>query len=250
MRYCWCKAWGRNGGPGTSWNWGGAGRAVRGGWCAGGKWVARPVWGGWLVCPRGNSAEMGAWGVPRWKCRQEVAWLCWCLVKCAPMGNKWTWSDSSQISLWSLSFKKTPNRDPNNQWSDTYLFAKTRTFSLSQVHKHTQKHLTTNHTEERLDTGSEKTDKTADGWHGHWDPCGAPSKPTHRLHPMACLSTCHNIVSRKDGSSLTAWCVSKTIYCTEGCLWSTNRLRLHHLCRFSQFDRFRLSCLPFEGTNI
>lgn len=88
MRYCWCKAWGRNEGPDTSWNWGGAGRAVSVGWCAVGRWAARPACGVWLACPRGNSAEMGAWGAPRWKCRQEVAWLCWCLLKCAPMWNK------------------------------------------------------------------------------------------------------------------------------------------------------------------
>lgn len=47
---------------------------------------------------------------------------------------------------------------------------------------------------------------------------------------MARLSTCHSTASRKDGSSLTAWCDSKKIYSTEGCLWSTA----------SQFDRFGL----------
>lgn len=60
MRYCCCKAWGRKGG-GTSWYWGG-GR-----------------WGG------GNSAGRGVAVAARWKCRQEVAWLCWCLLKCAPV---------------------------------------------------------------------------------------------------------------------------------------------------------------------
>ncbi len=63
MRYCCCKAWGRKGG-GTSWYWGGA----RGG--------------------GGNSAGSGVAVAARWKCRQEVAWLCWCLLKCAPVRDK------------------------------------------------------------------------------------------------------------------------------------------------------------------
>lgn len=60
MRYCCCKAWGRKGG-GTSWYWGGA----RGG--------------------GGNSAGRGVAVAARWKWRQEVAWACWCLLKCAPV---------------------------------------------------------------------------------------------------------------------------------------------------------------------
>lgn len=70
----------------TSWNWGGASRAVR--WCVGDRWAARPVCGGWLAVPRENSDVMGACGAPRWKCRQEVAWLCWCLLKCTPTENQ------------------------------------------------------------------------------------------------------------------------------------------------------------------
>lgn len=47
---------------------------------------------------------------------------------------------------------------------------------------------------------------------------------------MACRSTCHGAASRKDGSSLTAWGVSKMIYSTEGRL----------LTPASQFYRCRL----------
>lgn len=87
MRYCWCKAWGRKGGGGMSWN-GGAGMWLRGGcngaagWCAGPRWWLIPVWDcpGWGI---GKSTGIWAWG-PTWKCRQEVAWLCWCLLKWDP----------------------------------------------------------------------------------------------------------------------------------------------------------------------
>ncbi len=95
MRYCWCKAWGRKGGTGMSWN-GGAGMWLRGGcnapagWCAGPRWWLIPVWDcpGWGI---GKSTGIWAWG-PMWKCRQEVAWLCWCLLKWDPattMTSEW-----------------------------------------------------------------------------------------------------------------------------------------------------------------
>lgn len=102
----------------------------------------------------------------------------------------------------------------------------------------------------------DKTDKTADGGHRHWDPRGAPSKPTHRLHPMACLSTCHSTASRKDGSSLTAWCVSKTIYSTEGCPRSTasqfNRLRLYIMSAVwrNKYSTVHFSLKPSTATEL
>lgn len=142
MRYCWCKAWGRNGGPGTSWNWGGVGRAVRGGWCAGGRCVARPVWGGWPACPSENSAEMGAWGEPRWKCRQEVAWLCWCLVKCAPTGD-------------NVSCQNEPVNTPRPRWGNRVTRWKQHPPSLSRRQRKDGRKRTQKETWQRWRTDTE-----------------------------------------------------------------------------------------------
>lgn len=87
MRYCWCKAWGRKGEPWMSWNCG-AGMWPRGGcigaagWCVGPRCGFMPAWDcpGWGI---GKSTGIWPWG-PTWKCRQEVAWLCWCLLNWDP----------------------------------------------------------------------------------------------------------------------------------------------------------------------